>query len=314
MDCPICLVNQKDLEYIQGRDPIRVSCPRCGQFAITKEAGHLLKGMAPHFGLSAWVRSQEGASQPPLLFDQDIERILTHLPRYTVSEKQLIFLRAIEKRSEFPGKKVAVTTEFDFTLAWLSTEEELCFIIRALMGRHLLELDKYSDPKDSFALELTITHRGWEFLEQHGRPAQFSNQGFVAMAFADEMQAAWTEGIAPGVLAAGFQPYRIDVKPHIDRIDTKIITEIKNSRFLVADVTLQRQGVYFEAGYALGLGLPVFWSVRKDELAKVHFDTRQYNHIVWNSIEDLRDQLTLFVTSVVGRGAFSNAASSVLRV
>jgi len=157
-------------------------------------------------------------------------------------------------------------------------------------------------PKDSFSLETTITPRGWDYLEEHAKPAVFSNQAFVAMAFADELRPAWSDGLAPGLKAAGFHPYRIDVEPHLDRIDTKIITEIRNSRFLVADVTLQRPGVYFEAGFALDLGLPVFWSVREDELAKVHFDTRQYNHIVWKTAEHLRDQLTLFVTAIVGRG------------
>jgi nucleoside 2-deoxyribosyltransferase len=82
----------------------------------------------------------------------------------------------------------------------------------------------------------------------------------------------------------------------------KIITEIKNSRFIIADVTHQRAGVYFEAGYALGLGLPVIWSVRDDDLNNVHFDTRQYNHIVWESEAHLSEQLYFFITSLIGKG------------
>ena len=58
---------------------------------------------------------------------------------------------------------------------------------------------------------------------------------------------------------------------------------IKRSRFLVADVTGGRQGVYFEGGFAKGLGLPVIWTCSHGtdaELKKwMHFDTRQYNHI-----------------------------------
>jgi hypothetical protein len=37
---------------------------------------------------------------------------------------------------------------------------------------------------------------------------------------------------------------------------------------------------------------PVIWSCREDDLASVHFDTRQYNHIVWKEPVDLRTQLT----------------------
>ena len=77
--------------------------------------------------------------------------------------------------------------------------------------------------------------------------------------------------------------------------------EIKNSRFVVADVTDQRPGVYFEAGYAMGLGLPVLWSVREDDLQNVHFDTRQYNYIIWRAADDLEQQLYNRVSAVIGR-------------
>jgi nucleoside 2-deoxyribosyltransferase len=269
---------------------------------ISRTVVDILRPRPPNFGLSAWVRSQEGASELPWLLSSELEQIEKNLPRYTVPEKQLLLLRAIESRSRFAGAKVHIATPYDFTLAWLSSEEELQYIMRALMGRDLLALEKYSDPKDSFSHEVTITPRGWDYLDERAKPAQFSNQAFVAMAFADELRPAWSDGLAPGLKAAGFNPYRVDVELHLDRIDAKIITEIKNSKFLVADVTLQRPGVYFEAGFAIGLGLPVFWCVREDELAKVHFDTRQYNHIVWRTAEHLRDQLTPFVTAIIGRG------------
>jgi len=103
-------------------------------------------------------------------------------------------------------------------------------------------------------------------------------------------------------MEAGYKPYRVDAEPHSDRIDVKIISEIKNSRFVVADVTEQKHGVYFEAGYALGLGLPVIWCVRKTDLDKVHFDTRQYNHIVWESTDDLENQLFNFICAIIGKG------------
>ena len=76
--------------------------------------------------------------------------------------------------------------------------------------------------------------------------------------------------------------------------------EIKNSRFVIANVTGQRPGVYFEAGYAIGLGLPAIWSVREDDLRNVHFDTRQYSHIVWKREDDLKEQFYNPVLAVIG--------------
>jgi hypothetical protein len=61
------------------------------------------------------------------------------------------------------------------------------------------------------------------------------------------------------------------------------------------------EGVYFEAGYALGLNLPVIWCVQKEGLDNVQFDTRQYNHILWESEEDLKERLYYFICAVVGK-------------
>ncbi|MHC4124718.1 MAG: nucleoside 2-deoxyribosyltransferase, partial [Planctomycetota bacterium] len=53
----------------------------------------------------------------------------------------------------------------------------------------------------------------------------------------------------------------------------------------------QRGGVYFEAGFAKGLGREVIFTVKEDDVEKLHFDTRQYNHIVYDSPEDLYEKL-----------------------
>ena len=128
------------------------------------------------------------------------------------------------------------------------------------------------------------------------------------MSFSDELRSAWENGIKPAIERAKFRPYRIDFEPHLDRIDAKVITEIKNSKFLVADVTGERPSVYFEAGYALALGLPVFWCVREDEEKQVHFDTRQFPHIIWKNEPDLLDKLYYRIVALIGRGSAPSRA------
>jgi hypothetical protein len=61
---------------------------------------------------------------------------------------------------------------------------------------------------------------------------------------------------------------------HINKIGDEIISQIRRSKFLIADFTGHRGGVYFEAGLAMGLGLLVFWTCRRDDLDKLHFDIR----------------------------------------
>lgn len=302
MDCPICKLAATDVKETSVGDRHDIECARCGQYSISGTAVAISNSRLPDHRLSAWIRSQNEVASPPSVSSATLDDVHKGLPQYRVSEKLLIFLRALERRTPYPGRKVHIVPEFDFPLAWCSATDEFEYIIRALMARALVALDQLTDPKDSFSLELTITPAGWAFLDEANKASVLTNQVFVAMSFAAEMNSAWKLGIEPAIRGAKFQPYRVDVEPHLDRIDNKIITEIKNSRFVVADVTMQRPGVYFEAGFAVGLGIPVFWCVRQDDLKNVHFDTRQYNHIVWTTEQELAQQLQIFISAIIGRG------------
>jgi hypothetical protein len=128
-------------------------------------------------------------------------------------------------------------------------------------------------------------------------------QAFVAMWFDPSVNAAYESAIAPAIRDSGFDPVRIDRKEHNNKIDDEIIAELRRSRFVIADFTsatheregkreaISRGGVYYEAGFAHGMGIPVIWTCREDVIDLVHFDTRQYNHIVWKDADDLRVKL-----------------------
>jgi nucleoside 2-deoxyribosyltransferase len=111
------------------------------------------------------------------------------------------------------------------------------------------------------------------------------------MWFSADTRAAYEDGMAPAISDSGFKPVRIDLKEHNNEITDEIVAEIRNSEFVVADFTGQRPGVYYEAGFAMGLGRTVIWCCRKDEIQKLHFDTNHRNHIDWQTPEELRRRL-----------------------
>ena len=133
-----------------------------------------------------------------------------------------------------------------------------------------------------------------------------SSQAFVAMWFDSQMDDAYEQGIKLGIKDAGYEPLRIDRQPDVNKIDDAIIAGIRKSRFLVADFTQgddgARGGVYFEAGFAFGLDIPVIYSCRRDMVDKLAFDTRQYNHILWDTPQDLRLNLKNRIEAWIGRG------------
>ena len=129
-----------------------------------------------------------------------------------------------------------------------------------------------------------------------------SSQAFVAMCFNERMKQVYASSIEPGIRDAGFEPMLISEKEHVNKIDDEIIAEIRRSAFLVADFTEHRQNVYFETGFAIGLGLQVIWTCRKDHIKDLHFDIRQYNSIDWEDKADLKKRLKDRIEAMFGHG------------
>lgn len=152
----------------------------------------------------------------------------------------------------------------------------------------------------------TVTVEGYTRLAELEKTLVASSKAFVAMWFDPSMNEAWKEGFEPAIRETGYAPIRIDQQEFVDRIDDEVIAEIRRARFIVADFTHDGKGVrgsvYFEAGFALGLNIPVIFTCRKDLLDQLHFDTRQYNHIVWTRPEDLRKALKNRITAKLGDG------------
>ncbi len=187
-------------------------------------------------------------------------------------------------------------------LAWSESTElgEIDFLVRYLEQQNWVT----RVPLQNFD-NLVVTVEGYAHIQEM-QTAVDTRQAFVAMWFDEEMEDAFSHGIAPAIEDAGFSAMRIDRKEHANKIDDEIIAEIRRSGFLVADFSQgeagARGGVYFEAGFALGLGIPVIYTCRKSDMRELHFDTRQYNHIDWESHQELRDRLKKRILAIIGEG------------
>jgi hypothetical protein len=178
-------------------------------------------------------------------------------------------------------------------VSYSRNEHELLLLL------NVLESDGFLQGRGTVA---TLSVRGLLAAEALGAGGSNSAQGFVAMWFDNSMNDAWLSGFEPGIHAAGFRPRRIDDKDYVGGISDEIMAEIRRSRFVVADYTGQRNGVYFEAGFAAGLGLTVIPTCRDDEVEKLHFDIKHLNTLVWNAPAELAEGLNRRIRAVVGVG------------
>lgn len=187
------------------------------------------------------------------------------------------------------------------SITWTYDFEEFKY----LFFNYLLETKRFLI-RDQSSNKIVISPEGWAYIDSLSQINPESQIGFAAVWFDEKIKPLWTKAIKHGIEDAGYEPLRIDMHQHNNRIDDEIIALIRRSKFLVADFTGQRGGVYFEAGFALGIGLPVIWVCQKDEPREVHFDTRQYNFITWEDgkLDDLKQALQYRIEATLGRGKY----------
>jgi len=293
--CPLCGWDAL-AEREPRRDALFVECQLCGRYVISE----LLlirtitddeKRLWPY--LRAHTRqATEAGRVAEISSDNWLDLARSHRDT-PVATKLRKILDYVSQHSAFPGEAVDIDFPTKYPLFDASSEDELKFLVEHLAERVLLTP---GHPDGYFVLSVA----GWAAVE----PAVGGVPGrcFVAMSFDPTLAAAYENGIRPAVKDdCGFDPVRIDLVHHNEKICDRILAEIRLAQFMVADFTLHRAGVYFEAGFAMGLGRPVIWTVRKDDLAKAHFDTRQYNHIEWEEPQDLRAKLADRIRATIVR-------------
>lgn len=136
-------------------------------------------------------------------------------------------------------------------------------------------------------------------VSQFRKRKSISKKCFIAMWFDSEVENA-RKAIINAVEDTGHIPIIIDMKEHNNQIVPEILYEIRQSKFVIADFTGHRGGVYFEAGYAQGYGKEVIATCKKNHFEETHFDLKQKNTIVWEDEEELKDDLIKRIRATVG--------------
>lgn len=269
-----------------------VQCLQCGSFLIAYEAKVNAKRLFERWKVSGWIREflQGGTLDMEALQAAEDSTVPSLMHR---AER---VLRALHKR--FPsGFEFPSVDAIDMVaVGWSRSGGEARYLLEAVLCSEL----QYVELRTSGAFR--ITPKGLLFLE--GVAAKETHVGFCAMWFSPDVRPLWTDVIEPAIRSAGYDPLRIDNKEHNGRIDDEIMASIRASKFVVSDFSGHRGGVYYEAGFAHGLGLPVIFMCRESDMNELHFDIRQYNCIVWSpdKLDEARERLKNRILATLGQG------------
>ena len=224
-----------------------------------------------------------------------VDTLLKKFPVNFIDIQQRTLLSLYRKYPNY-GQFIRNVKEFQF---FAKDNPELGFILDSLISKKYLEGGVLwnGDGTCRFKAPYKITMDGWLEIEKSLHKV-YSNQVFVAMDFDDSLIPV-RNSIKKAIIDAGFVPLVIDEVEHINYIPLEIQNKIKNCGLIVVDLTLNNHGAYFEAGYAIGLNIPVIWCCR-DTDKDLHFDISQYNNILWKNEEDLYNRLVKRLIAIKG--------------
>ncbi|HEX7999370.1 MAG TPA: hypothetical protein VF528_13370 [Pyrinomonadaceae bacterium] len=272
-----------------------IKCPTCGEYRLSEYLAALMlrppTDIRTNYIASAAIRELYESGTVPWVEDLQKLRESVRIPDGPLESIDRILLY-VYRKAPSAVEHVRLHFQNDYPIAYAKDAGEFEYFIEKAQ-----ELGYLERGTDINRVRLGID--GWKRVSELRRYEVKSNQAFVAMWFNKDLDLAWSEGFKPALEKTGYSPLRIDLSQHNEKIDDKIIAEIRRSGLLVADFTGQRGGVYFEAGFAMGLGKSVIWTCREDDVGKLHFDTRQYNHIVWTDASDLREKLMLRIEATL---------------
>lgn len=143
-------------------------------------------------------------------------------------------------------------------------------------------------------LNVSLTPVAWERIDSLQKAKTNNKSVFVAMSF-DESCKSVRNAIKKGIEKSGYIPILIDEVKHNHQIMPELFRYIRESKFLVLDISKQNYGAYYEAGYAQGLGKEVIICCSRDRFNDKedppHFDVRQKQMLVYENVEILSDML-----------------------
>ena len=272
-------------------------CEVCGHYGVNPHALNRLQDDGSEFSsnlravLSHQLRTQQNEDDSPVITKGWLNHLRENgkLPSPRVQAANIIrFMGDEESKS---GRPIQFPIEFHAIIGALdrNSAERLR---NELIGKGLV--------KDDDGYRLTLD--GWKRYEEEKLGQFEGHYGFLAMQFTKGKDDCYgldnfvEELLKPTVKdGIGYDLVDMNDVGQAGVIDNILRMKIRDAAFVIADLTHDNHGAYWEAGYAEGLGKPVIYICEKNkfEQDKTHFDTNHCTTVPWSrdSEEDFKKTL-----------------------
>lgn len=222
------------------------------------------------------------------LTKQGIDEILKN-PFPTPIEQMENLIIFLGDDIKIAGKIKHLTWTYDFLLLKVMAltctidKNNLYAILEMLKDENFIVYSKNMETYNN----IKFTFNGWKKYHELKKERKDSKKVFMAMRFKNKKLTNFLNShVKPEIEKIGFLITKANDQEKPGLIDDRIRVEIRESRFIIVDISDENLGAYWEAGYAEGLGKKVFYICDKSKWKNgtiSHFDIRNQQTFIWNN-------------------------------
>ena len=319
MSCPLCS-SFCEKESCEGCTIF--VCEKCGRLQI--DCSSLVLSEEQKLILRNYYRSLDYKDPKRLIVlnSKNIDDILSNIyyPKNIVEKVDNVLAYFVNQTKTF-GQLIQIPPKEELlTPLFCTSVDELNRIINYLLSEKFLTFPVRTPESPE---RYIVTMEGLKYYQEYEKKLlnnkNQSKQCFVAMWFNDkeepkryrpDMQNIYFVAIKPAIeFEERYTSIKIDNVEHCNDINDEMVSQIRKSRFMVADLTGYRGGVYWEAGFAEGLGIPVIYTCHKQWLESnkalniegVHFDLNHRSMILWeeDNLDEFKQKLINRISAII---------------
>lgn len=280
--CPICKRSCKNIPF-SNRDAVTVECPTCGIYYITRSAFLSLGNLSvfQQRALAHWLYKKSLGYKNPVFLTSDIlGKILPELKLPSADEQFNNLIQFLGTSAITPEAIITIPPDAVSAIFGTNGMEGANYVMNHLKDKGIIYISERTT-----IVRLQLTPDGWE---RFGKLRTAEHDGtlvFMAMEYGNAMtDSAYKEFFKKAVADTGFDLKILDEGLKAGLIDDQLRVRIRQSKFILCDLSSDNHGAYWEAGYAEGLGKHVIYLCEKSKWKdyQTHFDTNHQTTVMWS--------------------------------
>jgi hypothetical protein len=319
--CPVC--RNADDGYCATipttGDRVGFDCERCGRYEISDTAladeyiranSKISKVTRAALSHALRTRFRKGELITSTWLAENLAKLKLPSPAQQVAN----LVRIIGDRKELTGED---TINWSPLIAEVGSLDSAQFhsLLRELTDRNLIanrgsaKISPYRNGGELSTSRYDLTLDGWQSYEKEKRGGFSGRYGFLALKFGDGVLDPFVNDVLKPVVKSrlGYEVRDMRDVGRAGLIDNIMREQIRDSAFVIVDLTHDNAGAYWEGGYAEGLAKPVIYICEqsKFEAAKSHFDTNHSTTVPWSPQKPEEFKKELIATLRRSLGLFS---------